>query len=77
MDRERLQERLVEIEASLPLWLAAADDKRDFWSDFADEANQLSKVTEPSDKDFLREQLDAMLRKLGLLRTMRALDGDA
>ena len=75
MDRRHLQERLTEIEAALPLWLAGAEDERDFWSVFADEANHLASTAEVQDKDFVREGLDAMLRKMGLIGAPRAAPG--
>lgn len=75
MDREHLQERLTEIEAALPLWLADAEDRRDFWSAFAEEANDLARSTEPVDKDFVREQLDRMLRALGLMNPRAVVSG--
>jgi hypothetical protein len=70
MDRQHIEEMLGEIEAALPLLLAEADDPRDFWSAFADEANHVSGIVEmPEDKDFVRECLNRMLRERGFLKT--------
>lgn len=78
VERGQLENKLGEIEATLPALLAESDDPRDFWSAFADEANHLSRdLKAPEDKEYVRQSLNRMLQELGLMAAPGSSTGDA
>lgn len=68
METEHLQERLNEIEASLPILLADSTDPRDFWSSFAEKANHLAVEAGPEHKGHVHACLNQMLRERGMIK---------